>query len=72
MPSKSQAQQALMGMAYAVRTGKMKRSEVDKTVLDIVDSDISTTDLKHFASTSHEGLPKHVAESIARDIVDFL
>lgn len=51
MPATSKAQQALFGMAYAVRTGKMKRSDVNKTVLDIVDSDMSTQDIKDFAST---------------------
>ena len=36
MLAKSKAQQALFGMALAVRKGEMKRSEVDKNVLDIV------------------------------------
>ena len=64
MPAKSKAQQALMGMAYAVRTGKMKRSEVDKNILDIVDSDMSTKDMKHFAETSKKSLPQHLKESL--------
>lgn len=51
-------------MAYAVRTNKMKRSEVDQTVLDIVDSDISTEDLRHFAETPRKSLPQHLAESL--------
>ena len=54
MPAKSKAQQALFGMAYAVRKGKMKRSEVDKKVLDIVDSDMTNQDIKDFAATDRK------------------
>ena len=39
MPAKSQSQQRLFGMALAVRRGELKRSEVHKSVLDIVDSE---------------------------------
>ena len=35
MPSKSKSQQRLFGMALAVRKGELKRSEVEKEVLDI-------------------------------------
>ena len=58
MPAQSKAQQALFGMAWAVRKGEMKRSEVNKEVLKIVDSDMTDKDIKDFASTSHKGLPK--------------
>ena len=40
MPAKSKAQQRLFGMALAVRRGEMKRGEVNKEVLDLVDSDL--------------------------------
>ena len=66
MPAKSKSQQALFGMAYAVRTGEMKRSEVSKSVLDIVDSDMSNQDIKDFASTSTKHLKDHLKESITR------
>lgn len=49
MPSKSKSQQRLFGMALAVRKGELKRSEVEKEVLDIVDSDMKTSELEEFA-----------------------
>lgn len=64
MPSKSKAQQALFGMALAVRRGEMKRSEVSGDVLDIVDGDMSTEDIEHFASTPYKSLPDHLKESL--------
>ena len=45
MPAKSKAQQALFGMALAVRKGEMKRSDVDKNVLDIVDGDMTNKEI---------------------------
>ena len=56
MPAKSKAQQALMGMALAVRKGEMSRDEVDDKVLDIVDSDMSTKDIEDFAKTKRSTL----------------
>ena len=44
MPAKSKSQQILFSMALAVRRGKLKRSEVSTSVLDIVDSDMSNKD----------------------------
>lgn len=64
MPAKSKAQQALFGMALAVRKGEMKRSEVDKNVLDIVDGKMTDKEIEDFAKTSHKGLPEHLKESI--------
>ena len=64
MPAVSKAQQALFGMAYAVRKGEMKRSDVDKKVLDIVDSDMSDKEIKDFASTSTKHLKDHLEESL--------
>ncbi len=58
MPAQSKAQQALFGMAWAVRKGEMKRSEVNKEVLKIVDSDMTDKDIKDFASTPRKGLPR--------------
>jgi hypothetical protein len=64
MPAKSKAQQALFGMALAVRKGEMKRSDVDKNVLNIVDGDMTNKEIEDFAKTSHKSLPQHLKESI--------
>lgn len=64
MPAKSKSQQALFGMALAVRKGEMKRSEVNQNVLDIVDSDMTDKEIEDFASTPHKSLPQHLKESI--------
>lgn len=64
MPAKSKAQQALFGMALAVRRGEMKRSDVDKSVLDIVDSDMTNKEIEDFASTKHKSLPDYIKEHL--------
>ena len=66
MPAKSKAQQALFGMALAVRKGEMKRSDVDKNVLDIVDGDMTDEQIEHFATTSHKGLKQHLKECLSK------
>ena len=62
MPAKSQAQQRLFGMALAVRRGERKRSEVNGSVLDIVDSDMTNKQIEHFAKT--KGLKESLIESL--------
>lgn len=64
MPAKSKAQQALFGMALAVRKGEMKRNEVNKDVLDIVDGDMTNKEIEDFAKTSHKGLPQYLKECL--------
>lgn len=64
MPAKSKAQQALFGMALAVRKGEMKRSEVNQDVLDIVDGKMTNKEIEDFAKTSHKGLPQYLKESL--------
>ena len=64
MPAKSKAQQALFGMALAVRRGEMKRSDVDKSVLDIVDSDMTNKEIEDFASTKRKSLPDNIKEHL--------
>lgn len=64
MPAKSKAQQALFGMALAVRKGEMKRTDVDKSVLDIVDSDMTNKEIEDFASTKHKSLPDYIKEHL--------
>ena len=63
MPAKSKAQQALMGMALAVRKGEMSRDEVDDKVLDIVDSDMNTKDIEDFAKTKRSTLKEWLERS---------
>lgn len=48
MPAKSKSQQRLFSMALAVRKGKLKRGDVYKSVLDIVDSDMSDKEIEEF------------------------
>ena len=48
MPAKSKSQQRLFSMALAVRKGKLKRDDVYKNVLDIVDSDMSDKEIEEF------------------------
>lgn len=64
MPAKSKAQQALFGMALAVRKGEMKRDEVTKEVLDIVDGKMTDKEIEDFASTKHKGLKDHIKEAL--------
>ena len=59
MPAKSKSQQRLFGMALAVRKGEMKRGDVWKEVLDIVDSDMTDKEIEDFASTKHKGLKEN-------------
>jgi hypothetical protein len=53
----STAQQKFMGMVHAYKKGKMSNAspEVKKAA-----KEMSDTEAKKFASTKHEGLPKHV------------
>lgn len=64
MPSKSKAQQRLFGMALAIRKGDMSRSLADKSVLDIVDSDMTDKEIEDFASTKHKGLKEYLKENL--------
>jgi len=60
--SESQQQQKLFGLALSVKRGETPRSEVSQAVLDIVDK-MSEAEIRKFAKTSHEGLPKKVEEN---------
>lgn len=61
MPAKSKSQQRLFSMALAVRKGELKRSEVFKSVLDIVDSDMSNKEIEDFTvlkeNNTHRMIP---------------
>jgi hypothetical protein len=62
MPAQSKSQQRLFSMALAVRHGKLKRSDVNKSVLDIVDGDMTDEQIKHF--TKLKSLKEHLKSSL--------
>jgi hypothetical protein len=62
MPAKSLAQQRLFGMALAVRRGELKKSEVNDSVLAIVDSDMTDKQIEDFAKT--KGLKEHLLDAL--------
>lgn len=57
----SQAQQKLMAMAYALKKGEMDPADASDEVKKLADS-MSMKDLKDFASTKHDELPKKKEE----------
>jgi hypothetical protein len=64
MPSKSKSQQRLFGMALAVRKGELKKNEVDDSVLDIVNSDMTNKEIEDFAKTKHKGLKEYLEHNL--------
>jgi hypothetical protein len=56
--AKSKAQQKLMGMAYAVKTGNFDGTPSEE-VKNLANS-MSKKDLEDYASTKHKGKPEHV------------
>ena len=65
MPSKSQQQQQLFGLALSVKRGETPRTEVSDEVLDIVDR-MSEEDIRKYAKTPHDDLPKRVEETLRK------
>lgn len=69
MPAKSKSQQRLFSMALAVRKGKLKRTEVYKSVIDIVDSDMTDKEIEDFTKIKEKyqmkGLKEFLNESLA-------
>lgn len=66
MPSTSRSQQRLFCMALAVRKGELKRTEVDKKVLKIVDSDMTDKQIADFTvlKESFSSLKDYIRENI--------
>ena len=65
MPAKSRSQQRLFCMALAVRKGDLKRSEVNQSVLDIVDGDMTNKQIEDFTkmeSTQPRSLYSYITE----------
>ena len=68
MPATSKAQQRLMGIAYAVKMGYMKLTDVAPEYQDKVkelSGSMTKQQLKDFASTEHEGLPERTEEGMS-------
>ena len=57
MPSVSQQQQKLFGLALAFKRGEVPSSEVSDEIKAIADR-MSEKDIEDFAATKHKGLPK--------------
>lgn len=60
MPSQSRIQQMMFGIAYAVKTGEKKISDVDPEYRDRIEKlvkGMTKKQLRDFAATKHEGLP---------------
>jgi hypothetical protein len=65
MPAVSKAQQALMGQAYAIKTGKLKPEDLNPEYRDqIVDlaKSMEEDDLKDYAETPAKKLPNKIGE----------
>ena len=59
MPARSKAQQRLFGMVHAYQKGKLRHAPAK--VREIAEH-IASDDAKHFAETSHKGLPERKRE----------
>lgn len=68
MPAKSKSQQRLFSMALAVRRGDLKRSDVYKAVLDIVDSDMTDKEIEDFTVLKENN--KHTMRSLFEYIME--
>ena len=68
MPATSKAQQRLMGIAYAVKMGYMKLTDVAPEYVDKVkelSNSMSKEQLKDFASTDTKDLPEKTDEAMS-------
>ena len=70
MPAKSKAQQRLFQMALAVRKGDLPRNKVWKSVLDIVDSNMTNKEIEDFTimeKSTLKSLYVFIKESLEQD-----
>jgi hypothetical protein len=67
MPSVSKSQQRLFSMALAVRKGKLKRSEVNQKVLDIVDGDMTNGQIEHYTVLKEHRSLKEFINNLLKD-----
>jgi hypothetical protein len=66
MPAVSKSQQRLMGQAYALKKGDLKPEDLNPEYRDQIEdlaNGMTLKQLKDYAETSHEDLPKKVKES---------
>ena len=65
--AESEQQQKLFGLALSVKRGETPRSEASAEVIKIVD-EMSEKEIRKFAKTKHEGIPKkkEVSEAIVK------
>ena len=70
MPSKSKSQQRLFSMALAVRKGELKRSDVYKAVLDIVDSDMTDKEIANLDNYEKWQLTRYIQSVFELQIHD--
>lgn len=64
MPSKSKAQQRLMGMAWAIRKGELAKKDANPKAVELAKSKLKDKDMKAFASTKHKNLPDYIHEQM--------
>lgn len=57
MPAKSKSQQRLFGMVHAYNKGELQCSPALRKRIAAIAAGISDEDARHFAETSHKGLP---------------
>lgn len=72
MPSKSKAQQRLMGQAWAIRKHDFNPKKANPKAEKIADGKMKDKDLKAFASTKHKGLPERVKEELEKGRLEAL
>jgi hypothetical protein len=65
-PALSKSQQQAMGIAYAVKTGKLPKSKLKGASKNM--AKMSTKDLEHFAKTKQKGLPKYKAKKVSETL----
>jgi hypothetical protein len=67
VPAVSQAQQRLMGQAYALKKGEIKAADLNSEYREQIEDlakGMTLKQLEDYAKTSHEKLPKKVKESV--------
>lgn len=69
MPAVSKAQQKLFSMALAVRKGDLEKSKVDKSVLDIVNGDMTDDEIKDFTVLKESNGIKNITDFINESII---
>ena len=72
MPALSTAQQRLMALAYAIKVGAMKPSDLNpkykKSIMNLADS-MTKKELQKYASTKHKNLPHYVDEDVNEEVI---